>query len=51
MGYGCDDICGLREDCFAQVGIPLQRGDRVHSRGAHVELVGSACVNARGVGK
>jgi hypothetical protein len=42
----CDEICGWPDECFTQLGVPMQGGDCVQACEAQVEVVGIACVSA-----
>jgi len=42
----CDEMCGWPDECFTQLGVPVQGADCVQACEAQVEVVGIACVNA-----
>ena len=42
----CDEICGWPDECFTQLGIPVQGGDCVQTCVAQVDVVGVACISA-----
>jgi hypothetical protein len=42
----CDEMCGWPDECFVQLGVPLQGSDCVQTCEAQVEIVGIACVSA-----
>jgi hypothetical protein len=42
----CDEICGWPDECFTQLGVPVQGGDCVQTCEAQVEVAGIACVSA-----
>ena len=42
----CDEMCGWPDECFAQLGVPVQGADCVQACEAQVEVVGIECVNA-----
>ena len=42
----CDEICGWPDECFTQLGIPVQGGDCVQTCEAQVDVVGVACIGA-----
>ena len=42
----CDELCGWPDECFTQLGAPLEGGDCVQTCVAQVEVVGVACVSA-----
>jgi hypothetical protein len=42
----CNDICGWPDECFTQLGIPVQGADCLQSCQAQVELVGVDCIVA-----
>ena len=42
----CDELCGWPDECFAQLGAPLEGADCVQTCEAQVELVGIECVRA-----
>lgn len=42
----CDEMCGWPDECFAQLGVPLQGADCVQTCEAQVEIVGIGCVSA-----
>jgi len=42
----CDELCGWPDECFTQLGVPLQGADCVQTCEAQVEVVGVACVRA-----
>jgi len=42
----CDEICGWPDECFTQLGVPLQGGDCFQTCEAQVEVAGIACVSA-----
>ena len=42
----CDEMCGWPDECFEQLGAPLQGADCVQTCEAQVEVVGVACVSA-----
>ena len=42
----CDEICGWPDECFTQLGIPVQGGDCVQTCEAQVDVVGVACISA-----
>ncbi|MGB8332513.1 MAG: hypothetical protein WCE62_20480 [Polyangiales bacterium] len=42
----CDAICGWPDECFTELGVPVQDADCVQSCQAQVELVGVDCIVA-----
>jgi hypothetical protein len=42
----CDELCGWPDECFAQLGAPLEGADCVQTCEAQAELVGIACISA-----
>jgi hypothetical protein len=42
----CDELCGWPDECFTQLGAPLEGADCVQTCEAQVGLVGVACVSA-----
>jgi hypothetical protein len=42
----CDEMCGWPDQCFEQLGVPLQGADCIQTCEAQVEVVGIACVSA-----
>jgi hypothetical protein len=42
----CDEMCGWPDECFVQLGVPLQGSECVQTCEAQVEIVGIACVSA-----
>jgi hypothetical protein len=42
----CDEMCGWPDECFAQLGVPVQGADCVQACEAQVEVVGFECVSA-----
>lgn len=42
----CGEICSLPDECFAELGMPIQSGDCVQTCEAQVEYVGVDCLNA-----
>ena len=42
----CDELCGWPDECFTQLGVPLEGADCMQTCEAQVEVVGVACVSA-----
>jgi hypothetical protein len=42
----CDEICGWPDECFVQLGVPIQGADCVPNCQSQAELVGLACLSA-----
>jgi hypothetical protein len=42
----CGELCGWPDECFAQLGAPLEGADCVQTCEAQAELVGIACISA-----
>lgn len=42
----CDEVCGWPDQCFAELGAPLNDGDCMAECEASVEVVGVACLGA-----
>ena len=42
----CDEMCGWPDECFEQLGVPLQGGDCVQACEAQVGVYGIGCVSA-----
>jgi len=42
----CDEMCGWPDECFTQLGVPVQGADCVQTCNAQAELVGIACISA-----
>lgn len=42
----CNEICGWPDECFIQLGVPIQGADCVPSCESQAELVGLACLTA-----
>jgi len=42
----CDELCGWPDECFVQLGAPLDGADCVQTCEAQAELVGIECVRA-----
>jgi len=42
----CDDICGWPDECFVQLGVPVQGSDCVPSCESQVDAVGLDCLRA-----
>ncbi|MBW2159734.1 MAG: hypothetical protein JRH14_07170 [Deltaproteobacteria bacterium] len=42
----CDELCGWPDECFSQLGAPLEGADCVQTCEAQAEVVGVACVSA-----
>ncbi|MGB5367449.1 MAG: hypothetical protein WBM75_18630 [Polyangiales bacterium] len=42
----CDELCGWPDECFTQIGVPLQAADCVQTCEAQIEVVGIDCVSA-----
>jgi len=42
----CDELCGWPDECFTQLGVPLEGADCVETCVAQAEVVGVACVSA-----
>jgi len=45
-GGVCDELCGWPDECFTQLGVPLEGADCVQTCEAQVEVVGVTCVSA-----
>jgi len=45
-GQVCDEMCGWPDECFTQLGVPVQGADCVQACEAQVEVVGIECVSA-----
>ena len=45
-GSLCDEVCGWPDQCFAELGAPLNDGDCMAECEASVEVVGVACLGA-----
>ena len=45
-GGVCDELCGWPDECFAQLGAPLEGADCVQTCEAQAEIVGIECVRA-----
>jgi hypothetical protein len=42
----CDEICGWPDECFVQLGVPVQDAECVQSCEAQVDLVGLDCLRS-----
>ena len=42
----CDELCGWPDECFAQLGYPLEGADCVQTCEAQAGFVGIACISA-----
>ena len=45
-GELCDEVCGWPDQCFAELGVPLEGAECVQSCEASVEVVGLPCLQA-----
>jgi hypothetical protein len=42
----CDELCGWPDECFEQLGVPMQAGDCMQACEAQIGVVGVSCVSA-----
>jgi len=42
----CDDICGWPDECFVQLGVPVQGANCIQSCEAQADVVGLDCLRA-----
>ncbi|MGB5811589.1 MAG: hypothetical protein WBG86_13715 [Polyangiales bacterium] len=42
----CDDLCGLPDQCFAELGVPDPGSDCISTCEEQIGMVGVGCVNA-----
>ncbi|MFZ1865626.1 MAG: hypothetical protein WAU39_15490 [Polyangiales bacterium] len=42
----CDEMCGWPDECFVQLGVPVQGAECVQSCEAQADLVGVDCISA-----
>lgn len=45
-GEACNEICSLPDQCFQELGVPIDRGDCFDACRSQIDQVGVGCINA-----